>query len=265
MAQMRKRTRRHWLFACVLLCVGRCAFLATTEVRRAGGAQRRFFLGESGGELSPWHDLPLRSSAGDFWMVTEIPKMTRAKMEMMRGEAFNPIGQDTKGGALREYHGPIFWNYGFLPQTWEDPTAEHRELKVFGDNDPLDVVEIGSRARGEGEVLEVKALGSLAMIDSGELDWKVIAVAKDDPLAERLQDIVDVEAELPGVVSGIREWFRWYKTPDGKGLNGFGFQERPQDRATSLGVIEEGHAAWKKLMAEGADGIWRGETGERWP
>ena len=27
-------------------------------------------------------------------------------------------------------------------------------------------------------------------------------------------------------VSGIREWFRWYKTPDGKPINGFGHDEK---------------------------------------
>jgi hypothetical protein len=26
------------------------------------------------------------------------------------------------------YHGPIFWNYGLLPQTWEDPNHEHPEV-----------------------------------------------------------------------------------------------------------------------------------------
>jgi inorganic pyrophosphatase len=31
--------------------------------------------------------------------------------------------QDTKKGKLRDYHGPIFWNYGCLPQTWEDPSV----------------------------------------------------------------------------------------------------------------------------------------------
>lgn len=25
---------------------------------------------------------------------------------------------------------------------------------------------------------------------------------------------------------GIREWFRWYKTPDDKPLNAFGFNEK---------------------------------------
>eukprot|EP00967_Tisochrysis_lutea_P027695 scaffold32182_cov26-Tisochrysis_lutea.AAC.1 len=29
-----------------------------------------------------------------------------------------------------------------------------------------------------------------------------------------------------GTVSGIREWFRWYKTPDGKPINAFGHGEK---------------------------------------
>lgn len=46
-------------------------------------------------------------------------------------------------------------------------------MKCFGDNDPIDVVEIGSKALAMGTVAEVKPLGVLAMIDDGELDWKV--------------------------------------------------------------------------------------------
>ncbi len=94
-------------------------------------------------------------------------------MEVATKEPNNPIAQDIKKGKLRDYHGPIFWNYGCLPQTWEDPNQEHPELKCFGDNDPIDVVEIGSKALAMGTVAEVKPLGVLAMIDDGELDWKV--------------------------------------------------------------------------------------------
>ena len=50
---------------------------------------------------------------------------------------------------------------------------EHPELKCFGDDDPIDVVEIGSKAISMGSVVEVKPLGVIAMIDDGELDWKV--------------------------------------------------------------------------------------------
>jgi len=232
-----------------------------TEVRGEAGTEsyRRFFLDASGKEVSPWHDLPLSAGAeGEYYMVTEIPKMTKPKMEISTKEAANPISQDMKKGVLRDYHGPIFWNYGYLPQTWEDPNVEHPELKVFGDNDPVDVVEIGSRAQAEGEVTKVKVLGTLAMIDDGELDWKLIAISVDDPAAKDLQTIADVEAKMPGVVSGIREWFRWYKTPDGKPLNAFGFDEKVLDAKAAIEVIEETHAAWKKLRSEGSEKLWTG-------
>jgi len=62
-----------------------------------------------------------------------------------------------------------------------------------GDNDPVDVVEIGSKAGKRGGVYKVKPLGVLAMIDDGELDWKVIAISVDDPKAALVNDVVDVE------------------------------------------------------------------------
>merc|ERR1740129_2442342 len=102
-------------------------------------------------------------------------------MEVNTKEPFTPIAQDLKKGKLRDYHGPIFWNYGMFPQTWEDPTVVHPELKVSGDNDPLDCVEIGSQTLPTGTVAQVKVLGVLAMIDDGELDWKVLAIKADDP------------------------------------------------------------------------------------
>ena len=194
-----------------------------TVVEGAEGTEsyRQFFTDDSGAKISPWHDISLRpgGDAKVFNMVTEIPKYGTAKMEVdTKGES-NPIMQDIKKGALRFYHGPIFWNYGCLPQTWEDPNAKHPELQCFGDDDPIDVVEIGSSALAAGSVTPVKALGVLAMIDDGELDWKVLAIAESDPLAATLNDVADVEAQCPGVVSGIREWFRWYKTPDDKPIN----------------------------------------------
>ncbi len=45
-------------------------------------------------------------------------------------------------------------------------------VNMQGDNDPVDVVEIGSRQLEQGGVYPVKPLGVYAMIDDGELDWK---------------------------------------------------------------------------------------------
>jgi inorganic pyrophosphatase len=231
-------------------------YSVSTEVvgEEATESFRLAFKGEDGA-ISPWHDIPLKGSGDSYNMLVEIPKMTKAKMEVATKEENNPIAQDIKKGKLRDYHGPIFWNYGCLPQIWEDPNEEHPELKVFGDDDPIDVVEIGSSTLAMGTVKEVKALGCIAMIDDGELDWKVVAVAVDDPLAEEYNDIDDVPK---AVQDGIREWFRWYKTPDDKPLNGFGFDEKYLDAAETKKVIEETHESWKKLK----DGTT--EAGKLW-
>lgn len=44
---------------------------------------------------------------GEYFMVTEIPKNTKPKMEIATKESLNPIAQDTKKGKLREYHGTL--------------------------------------------------------------------------------------------------------------------------------------------------------------
>ena len=41
--------------------------------------------------------------------------------------------------------------------------------------------------------VQVKPLGVLAMIDDGELDWKIIAINVEDPKASSVNDIEDVE------------------------------------------------------------------------
>lgn len=60
-----------------------------------------------------------------------------------------------------------------FPQTWEDPNATHPETKAKGDNDPLDVCEIGESVGYVGQIKQVKILGIMALLDEGETDWKV--------------------------------------------------------------------------------------------
>ena len=55
---------------------------------------------------------------------------------------------------------------------------------------------------------QVKILGVLAMIDDGELDWKMIAINSEDPLFAELNDIGDVETKCPGTISGKRHALR---------------------------------------------------------
>jgi len=111
-----------------------------------------------------------------------------------------------------------------------------------------------------GSFTPVKVLGCLSMIDDGELDWKVIAIAASDEHADKINDVDDIEAFYPGTVSGIREWFRWYKTPDGKPVNGFGHGEKALNAAKTKEVIAETHEFYKNLMAGKTDAgkLWLG-------
>jgi inorganic pyrophosphatase len=204
--------------------------------------------------VSPFHDIPLVANAdkGTYNMVVEIPKGNNAKLEVNKGEAFNPIKQDIKKGNLRfvhdvEPHQGYMWNYGAFPQTWEDPTHKDEGTDAFGDDDPLDVCEIGSARGFVGEVKEVKVLGVMALIDEGETDWKVLVIDVNDPLAEKLSDIGDVHAHLPGFTMATYEWFRTYKMPAGSPANEFAFDGEAKDAAFAKRVIEENYQFWRRL------------------
>jgi inorganic pyrophosphatase len=76
-------------------------------------------------------------------------------------------------GKLRLFPRGLFFNLGFLPRTWQDPTYEHPALKdadgvpfTRGDNNPLAAVEVGGRAVPRGALRTVKVLGCLPILDN---------------------------------------------------------------------------------------------------
>ncbi|ESS70480.1 acidocalcisomal pyrophosphatase [Trypanosoma cruzi Dm28c] len=215
---------------------------------------------ETGKELqvSPWHDIPLyvrdlvRTKPASLPMnrynfICEIPKWTRAKFEIATGEPFNPIKQDIKNGVPRFYkHGDMMWNYGALPQTWESTDVVF-EGGYFGDNDPIDAIEIGMTQFKVGQVGAVKVLGILGMIDDGQMDWKVICISHNDPICRFLKDIHDVPKFLPGCLDAIHEWFRVYKICQGGVENKFVFNGEFKDKSFAMKVIDESHYMWGNL------------------
>ncbi|POW18738.1 hypothetical protein PSHT_05527 [Puccinia striiformis] len=246
--------------------------------------EHRVYIENNGAVISAFHDLPLFANEQHnvFNMIVEVPRWTNAKMEISKSEPFNPILQDIKKNKLRfvrncfPHHGYI-WNYGAFPQTWEDPAHTHPETKAKGDNDPLDVCEIGEAVGYVGQVKQVKVLGVMALLDEGETDWKVIVVDVNDPLAPKLNDIEDVERHLPGLIRSVNftkvhssqthnlnitatcratnEWFRIYKIPDGKPENQFAFSGEAKHKNFATDIILECHEAWKRLMKDGYSGI----------
>ncbi|OMO57475.1 Inorganic pyrophosphatase [Corchorus olitorius] len=231
----------------------RAIYNPIVQIKEEGQPQtldyRVFLVDQSGKKVSPWHDIPLHLGNGVFNFVVEIPKDTSAKMEVATDELYTPIKQDTKKGKLRYYPYTINWNYGLFPQTWEDPSFSNPEIEgAYGDNDPVDVVEIGERQRKIGQILKVKPLAALAMIDEGELDWKIVAISLDDPRAPLVNDVDDVEKHFPGTLLAIRDWFRDYKIPDGKPANKFALGNKAANKDYALKVINETNDSWAKLV-----------------
>uniref|UniRef100_A0A3Q4B6Z2 inorganic diphosphatase n=1 Tax=Mola mola TaxID=94237 RepID=A0A3Q4B6Z2_MOLML len=209
--------------------------------------------------VSPFHDIPMYADKNQniFHMVVEVPRWTNAKMEIATKDLLNPIKQDVKKGKLRYVanvfpHKGYIWNYGAIPQTWEDPAHKDGDTGCCGDNDPIDVCEIGSKVCSRGEVIKVKVLGILAMIDEGETDWKVIAINVEDPEASDLNSISDVRRLKPGYLKATVDWFRKYKVPDGKPENKFAFNEEFKDKDFAIEVIENTHNFWKDLISKKA-------------
>jgi inorganic pyrophosphatase len=62
----------------------------------------------------------------------------------------------TISSCLQFKRGDLMFNYGCFPRTWEDPAHINPDAGVGGDNDPLDVCEIGMKQIQTGEVAPVK-------------------------------------------------------------------------------------------------------------
>eukprot|EP00299_Pterocystis_sp_00344_P013804 c6802_g1_i1.p1 GENE.c6802_g1_i1~~c6802_g1_i1.p1 ORF type:complete len:261 (+),score=63.84 c6802_g1_i1:47-829(+) len=236
----------------------RCASLTELckieEGLPATTSYRLFLANQNKAKISPWHHLEPGEPAfetltqhSSFSFVCEISQGTDAKMEIDTKEMFNPIKQDTfKDGSLRGYPNQIFFNYGALPQTWENPELIDPVVGCVGDNDPLDVIELCGQPIAMGAVVPVRLLGALCLIDQGEVDWKILAVQTHHPSFDAIDDIDGVHRVYPKLVPSIREWLRSYK----KIPNRFGYDEKALPKAHAWQVIQEAHAQYIRLRGD---------------
>jgi len=213
------------------------------------------YIYRGGNPISCYHDVPMWIDRVKALlnMVVEIPRDTNAKLEINKDEYLNPIKQDVKNGKLRYVAWKYPFNYGALPQTWENPNLVHPDTQCKGDNDPLDVIELSTQPGKIGEVKHIRVLGCYALIDEDETDWKIIAIDVNDPNASKLNDIGDVEKVFPGRLKEIHDWMRDYKTPDGKPPNKFAFDGEVKDRAFAMKVVEECWYEWRSLITGKCD------------
>ena len=112
-----------------------------------------------------------RSGSQRVNAIIEIPKGSRAKYEIDKGER---IDQTWQGNYASMYY-PL--NYGFIPQTLGE------------DKDPLDIVVLTQVSVVPRCLIPSKVIGVMRMIDRGEPDDKIIAVAEQDASVSHIRDV----------------------------------------------------------------------------
>ena len=141
----------------------------------------------------------------------------------------------------------FLFNYGLLPQTWEDPNVEDPETHAKGDGDPIDAIEVSTGPLPIGAVVRVKVLGSLALIDEGETDHKIIVLRTEDPHFNSINSVRDLDQFYPGTTDRLVDWLKNYKTSDGKGVNRLK-RDEPTTASEAIKIIEEVAGYYRKLV-----------------
>lgn len=122
-------------------------------------------------------------------------------------------------------------NYGFIPQTYCD------------DHDPLDILvlsQIDIRSLCE---VNAKVIGVMRMIDQGEADDKIIAVAADDVSISHINDISELPEHL---LNELRNFFEDYKKLENKTV----VVEDFLDREVALDIIRKSIEDYKVYMSD---------------
>ena len=176
--------------------------------------------------LHPWHGANYGKKAPRVVnALIEIPQGSRTKYEI-----------DKETGLLKldrvihsSFHYPM--NYGFIPQT------------LGLDGDPLDILVLCSQTIHPLCLVEATVIGNMQMIDSGEEDDKIIAVATKDPSVNHFTDIKELPQHF---LNELKHYFEQYKVLENKEVRIDNFQ----DQAEAYRIIQDSIDLYNKTFSE---------------
>lgn len=145
---------------------------------------------------------PLKSEDGFFHAVIEIPAGTNTKYEFDAETITYEIDQRDGKDRIIQYL-PYFGNYGFLPSTLSARAKG-------GDGDPLDIIVL-SESVPQGTIIQVIILGTIKLMDNGELDYKIIAVPADEQLnVLKVKTLSELKSQHPSILQIMEIWLTNY-------------------------------------------------------
>jgi len=173
----------------------------------------------------PWHDLsPGNKVPYEFDAVIEIPLHSNVKYELDKASGI--IRMD------RVLYSAVFYpaNYGFIPQTLAE------------DHDPLDVLVLCQESVVPLTLMHARVIGLMTMIDAGDPDHKIIAVATKDPEFNGYHEAGELP---PHRLAIIRRFFQDYKQLEGKEVA----MDEILPPSKAYPIIKNALAAYKKQFS----------------
>ncbi|NML38265.1 inorganic diphosphatase [Chitinophaga sp. G-6-1-13] len=175
---------------------------------------------------NPWHSVSPGSQVPHIVnAIIEIPKGCRAKYEL-----------DKESGLLkldRVLYSSVYYpaNYGFIPQSYCD------------DHDPLDILVLSQVECVPMCIVEAKVIGVMQMVDGGEADDKIIAVAANDMSVNHINDISELP---PHFIDEMRHFFEEYKRLEKKSV----IVEEFQNKEKAEQIINQSFEDYRKIFKQ---------------
>ena len=144
--------------------------------------------------MNLWHDIA-PGAPEEINTIIEIGRGSNNKYEIDKDTGLIKLDRANYSAAAYPF------DYGFVPQT------------LWHDGDPLDVVVLATYPLLPGILVCVRPVAVMEMIDSGESDYKIIAVPTEDKRWEDVQDLADLNKHT---ILEIKHFFETYKELKGK-------------------------------------------------
>lgn len=160
------------------------------------------------------------------------PEIVYCRVEIPKGGT-NKYEFDHKMNQLildRVLPGSVFYptEYGYIPSTLAD------------DGDPLDIMVFSSSPTIPGCLIRSRVIGALEIVDTGERDTKIIAVANDDPRMSDYLIIDDLNTALKEEI--VDFWQSYAKLQMNKKIKVGEWKSREE----AYEIIKESLKRWQK-------------------